>query len=196
MLSSLTLARRSPRRSALRKCITTPRITATCFPRLTISFPIYLPQRCSTTYINANIPLRTTATSPRTTQWYLRPNTTHRRVCAQCAQTRFEVFEMKKHFFYRFRFAGKVFEIHSEAELDVDARSALFWETEYFESSETADCVIQVRRAEPPAENSFMKTHSSGCLKAAKAFCSKRLTEPCLNAGKSAQCLLPASAAR
>lgn len=76
---------------------------------------------------------------------------------------------MKKHFFYRFRFAGKVFEIHSEAELDVDARSALFWETEYFESSETADCVIQVRRAEPPAacgklvyENAFFRLFESG----------------------------------
>lgn len=76
---------------------------------------------------------------------------------------------MKKHFFYRFRFAGKVFEIHSEAQLDVDARSALFWETEYFESSETADCVIQVRRAEPPAacgklvyENAFFRLFESG----------------------------------
>ena len=76
---------------------------------------------------------------------------------------------MKKHFFYRFRFASKVFEIHSEAELDVDARSALFWETEYFESSETADCVIQVRRAEPPAacgklvyENAFFRLFESG----------------------------------
>ena len=65
--------------------------------------------------------------------------------------------------------AGKVFEIHSEAELDVDARSALFWETEYFESSETADCVIQVRRAEPPAacgklvyENAFFRLFESG----------------------------------
>ena len=76
---------------------------------------------------------------------------------------------MKKHFFYRFRFAGKVFEIHSEAELDVDVRSALFWETEYFESSETADCAIQVRRAEPPAacgklvyENAFFRLFESG----------------------------------
>ncbi len=75
---------------------------------------------------------------------------------------------MKKHFFYRFRFAGKVFEIHSEAQLDVDARSALFWETEYFESSETADCAIQVRRAEPPAacgklvyENAFFRLFES-----------------------------------
>lgn len=104
---------------------------------------------------------------------------------------------MKKHFFYRFRFAGKVFEIHSEAQLDVDARSALFWETEYFESSETADCAIQVRRAEPPAacgklvyENAFFRLFESG-----EGFCSKRLTEPRLSAGKSAQCLLPASAA-
>ena len=85
-------------------------------------------------------------------------------------------FEMKKHFFYRFRFAGKVFEIHSEAELDVDARSALFWETEYFESSETADCVIQVRRAEPLAacgklvyENAFFRLFESGESFAANA---------------------------
>lgn len=169
MLSSLTSAKRLQPLNVLHKrTITTERVVS-CSRRSIRCFRDRV-QTCSAQKImSALLPLKATATLQRTKQWYLRPNTTHRRVCAQCAQTRFEVFEMKKHFFYRFRFAGKVFEIHSEAQLDVDARSALFWETEYFESFETADCAIQVRRAEPPAacgklvyENAFFRLFESG----------------------------------